>query len=79
MSLGLYRRKYPERTYEYDPSITYADPSTKETYTQVFSVKKKGETVLYGYSVNKKTCEVDYDHVVRIGAGPLGLAIRQYQ
>lgn len=77
MSLGLYRRKYPERTYEYDPCITYADPSTKETYTQVFSVKKKGETVLYGYSINKKTCEVDYDHVVRIGAGPLGLAICQ--
>ena len=77
MSLGLYKRKYPERTYEYDPRITYADPSTEETYTQIFSVKKKGETVLYGYSINKKTCEVDYDHVVRIGAGPLGLAIRQ--
>lgn len=73
MSLGLYRKKYPERVCKYDPRITYADPSTGKAYTQVFSMKKKGETVLYGYPVDKKTSEVDYDHVVRIGAGPLVL------
>lgn len=67
----LYIRKYPERKYEYKPTAVYVDPDNGKSYRQVFSMKKKGETILYGYIVDKKTHEADYDHVVRIGAGPL--------
>ena len=68
---GLYVRKYPEREYKYKPDAVYVDPDNGKTYKQVFPIKKKGETILYGYIVDENTQKTDYGQAIRIGAKSL--------
>lgn len=63
---GTYERKYPERKYPYDPRAVY-ETEEGSLFRQVFEVIRKGRPVLFGYRVNPKTGEANYDRAVKIG------------